>query len=161
MRLSKEFGVLTEYTAFLAREGTDLSERSRVLREASGNLVSRAMRDRSGTWALNQGSNHSFFGQNRIYTGKNVEWDMNMNRVQLTGVQEAGDLTFFLKDGRWVDSRLVDKDRATRPVKVIKYGTPEFEKLARKLAVEGRQGAVSLGKEILLEVDGEDCIVSW
>jgi hypothetical protein len=46
VRLSTEFGILTEYTAFLAREGTDLADSVEVLREASRSLESRAMRSR-------------------------------------------------------------------------------------------------------------------
>ncbi len=34
VRLSTEFGILTEYTAFLAREGTDLGRRTDVMRDA-------------------------------------------------------------------------------------------------------------------------------
>ncbi len=161
VRISKEFGILTEYTAFIAREGTDLSRKSRVLREANDNLVHRAMKDRSGYGALNQSANHDSQAQNVLFIGGNVEWDKNMNRVQLRGVQEANDLTFFKRGDRWVDSRLVDKEKTTKPKRIIKYGTPEFEELARKLTREGRQGAMSLGKEVRLEVDGEDCIVSW
>ena len=46
VRLSTEFGILTEYTAFLAREGTDLHDVSEVHREAMDNFSARAMRSR-------------------------------------------------------------------------------------------------------------------
>jgi len=36
VRLSTEFGILTEYTAFLARQGTDFSQKDKVLSEAEG-----------------------------------------------------------------------------------------------------------------------------
>ena len=42
VRLSTEFGILTEYTAFLAREGSDLSRRTEVLAEAWRNFDTRA-----------------------------------------------------------------------------------------------------------------------
>ena len=38
LRLTAEYGILTEYTAFLAREGTDLAINDGVLREALGNF---------------------------------------------------------------------------------------------------------------------------
>ncbi|MBU0755022.1 MAG: VIT and VWA domain-containing protein, partial [Planctomycetes bacterium] len=38
VRLSTEFGILTEYTSFLAREGTDLTERGGVMAEAMDNF---------------------------------------------------------------------------------------------------------------------------
>ena len=38
LRLSTEFGILTEYTAFLAREGSDLTRHQEVALEAWRNL---------------------------------------------------------------------------------------------------------------------------
>ncbi len=42
VKLSVEFGVLTEYTAFIDKQGTDLSARNAVLRQATENVVLRA-----------------------------------------------------------------------------------------------------------------------
>ena len=36
VRLSTEFGILTEYTAFLAREGTDIADREHLWRAREG-----------------------------------------------------------------------------------------------------------------------------
>ena len=43
LQLSTEWGILTEYTAFLATEGTDLSDWDNMRRVAGGNLRSRAI----------------------------------------------------------------------------------------------------------------------
>ena len=48
VRLSTEFGILTEYTAFLAQEGTDFSQKDKVLSEAENLFRSRASRPGAG-----------------------------------------------------------------------------------------------------------------
>ena len=58
MRLSTEFGILTEYTAFLAREGTDFSQKDQVLSEAENLFRSRAIQTRSGLSSVNQDLNN-------------------------------------------------------------------------------------------------------
>ncbi|MFQ5654210.1 MAG: VWA domain-containing protein, partial [Planctomycetota bacterium] len=55
LRLSMEHGVLSEYTAFLAREGTDLSHWEGLRRSCSAELHEKAIRKRSGVAAVNQG----------------------------------------------------------------------------------------------------------
>ena len=58
VRLSTEFGILTEYTAFLAREGTDFSQKDQVLSEAENLFRSRAIQTRSGLSSANQDLNN-------------------------------------------------------------------------------------------------------
>ena len=58
VRLSTEFGILTEYTAFLAREGTDLSKKEELLSSASDVLRSRAIQTRTGYASVNQDINN-------------------------------------------------------------------------------------------------------
>jgi len=161
VRLSTEFGILTEYTAFLARDGTDLSNSIDVLSEANRNFINRAQRTRDGLGAVNQEYNNDFNKGQRILNLGNWYYDKNMNRVSVSTVQQFNDRAFFKRGGRWVDSRLMGKKEAAKPKKIIKHGTPEFDELSRKLTREGRQGSMSLGKEILLEVDGEAVQLSY
>ena len=58
VRLSTEFGILTEYTSFLAREGTDLSQKDKVVSEAETLFNDRAIRTRSGLSSVNQDVNN-------------------------------------------------------------------------------------------------------
>jgi Ca-activated chloride channel family protein len=58
VRLSTEFGILTEYTAFLAEEGTDLSSRDQLITQAGRNLNERAVAVRSGKGAVGQSMNY-------------------------------------------------------------------------------------------------------
>ena len=54
VRLSVEFGILTEYTAFIDKQGTDLTARNAVLQQATQNFVERAQSTRAGMGAVNQ-----------------------------------------------------------------------------------------------------------
>jgi len=159
VRLSTEFGILTEYTAFLAREGTDLSNRDNVLSQATFNFDQRAMRTRSGIGAVNQSFNADFMNNQMFTNTRNVFYDERMNRVSITNVQQVNDRAFYNRNGRWVDSRVVEREKEIKPTKVIEFGSEEFTRLAERLASEGRQGSISLKGEILLMVGNETVLV--
>ncbi len=157
--LSKEFGIMTEYTAFLAREGTDLSRRDQVLAEAGRNFKLRAISARSGLYAVNQSFNNDFQMRQYALNSRNKYFDQNMNRVAITTVQQINDMAFYRRGNRWVDSRIVDKEKEIRPKTEIEFGSEEFRRLALRLAEQGRQGSISLRGDILMVVDGEPILV--
>lgn len=159
VRLSTKFGILTEYTAFLAREGTDLSDHDNVLAEASSNFVNRAMNTRSGLGAVNQSANGRFMMNQSHLNFCNVAWDENMNRVSIANVQQVNDLAFYNRGGRWVDSRIVNQESRIQPKRVIEFGSHEFRELASRLAREGRQASISFRGDILMTVDGEPVLI--
>jgi Ca-activated chloride channel family protein len=158
VRLSTEFGILTEYTAFLAKEGTDLTQRVQVLQEAVWNFDNRAIRVRSGIDSANQEMNS--ISQQRQYrlNYRNDYFDANLNRVSISNVQQVNDLAFYRRGDRWVDSRIVAQS-AMKPPRVIAFGSEEFNQLVARLAEQGRQGSVSLRGDTLLVVDGEPVLV--
>ena len=127
----------------------------RVLREASDNFRNRAVATRSGLGSVNQSDNFRFQRAQTHLNATNAHFDAYMNRVTITGVQQVNDRAFYQRNGQWVDSRLVQREDELRPDRVVKFGTEEFAELARRLAAESRQGSMSLGKSILLEVDDQ------
>jgi Ca-activated chloride channel homolog len=158
VRLSKEFGILTEYTAFFAREGTDLTQPVNVAMEAFTNFQMRAMATRSGYGSVNQSfNNNAQISQTCVNPG-NGYWDANMNRVSISTVQQVNDRAFFKRGNRWVDSSLVDKADVA-PKRIVEVGSEEFRLLAHRLAAQSRQGCVALNGEILLNVDGETVLI--
>ncbi len=159
VRLSTDFGILTEYTAFLAREGTDLSERSRVLSEAATNFGQRAIDCRTGLASVNQDNNAVFMKGQTVQNMRNSFYAQNMDRVSISSVQQVSDRAFYQKNGRWVDSRLVEQERTLQPRRIIEFGSEEFRTLVQRLASEGRAGCVSLRGDVLLEVDDEPVLV--
>ena len=159
IRLSTEFGILTEYTAFLAREGTNLADMPAVRREAGEILPRRAMRTRSGTGGVNQSLNMIRQKKQRVLNVRNEFFDADMNRVSISTVQQVNDRAFYRRGNRWVDSRLVSKESEVEPTQVIEFGTEAFYRLALRLAQAGRQGSISLKGDILLEMDGQPILV--
>jgi Ca-activated chloride channel family protein len=159
VRLSTEFGILTEYTAFLAREGTELSDRRVVSGEAGRMLESRAMRRRSGADAVSQSLNMAQQKAQSTLNTRNEYLDANMNRVAVANVQQINDNAYYFRNNRWIDSKLVEKESQIKPARVIEFGTDEFFELAHRLARENRQASIALRGEILLMVDDQIVLV--
>jgi hypothetical protein len=160
VRLSTEFGILTEYTAFLAREGTDLSNREELLSEASESLERRAMRTRSGISGVNQGFNLKEQKDQVTLNVRNAFYDPQMNRVSIANVQQINDRAYYQRGNRWVDSRLVNEEEdKVKSARIIEFGSEEFMEIAEKLAKENRQGSIALNGNILLLVDGEPILI--
>ena len=162
VKLSTRFGILTEYTAFLALEGSNLSSNDEVLQQAERNLRDRAMNTRSGVGGVNQATNYGEQRDRAWSNARNGYWDSNMNRVEVTGVQQVNDRAFFRRNGNWVDSRIVAEqaDGKVTPDRVVRYGTPEFAELLSGLADENRQGCVAIGGDVLLLIDGKHVLVT-
>jgi Ca-activated chloride channel family protein len=159
VRLSTEFGILTEYTAFLAREGTDFENPEVLFTGAADVLEERAMRIRSGEAAISQSYNISDKKAQSQLNSRNVYYDKDMRQVAIANVQQINDRAYYYRANRWVDSRLLKNESKIKPKLVIEFGSPEFTELAAKLAVSNRQGCIALGSDVLLLVDGEPVLV--
>ena len=160
VRLSTEFGILTEYTAFLATEGTDLSDFDGLILGCRNELDTKAIRKRSGLAAVTQGINFNWQkGQTTLnYTNGYV--DDRLRRVEITSVQQMCDLAFFRRGNRWIDSRLIGVAEWIQPHQTLMIGSREHFDLLRRLVGQGRQGVLSLTGEILLEVDGRAVLIT-
>ena len=159
VRLSKEFGILTEYTAFLAREGTDLADIHEVRRRAGENLSNRAMATRSGMAAVNQSLNAVRQKAQSELNYRNSFYDQQLNEVTIDTVQQVNDKTYYRRGHQWVDSRLVDRAGQATPTRIIAFGSREYFELAHRLARENQQGSIALAGEVLLKVDGDVVLI--
>ncbi|HXJ76537.1 MAG TPA: hypothetical protein VNM37_27015, partial [Candidatus Dormibacteraeota bacterium] len=158
VQLSKEFGILTEYTAFLAREGTDLNQPLQVAMEAQRQYQARAANVRSGYGSLNQSLNGLEQRNQSSLKLRNDYWDPSMKRVSICTVQQINDRAFYKRGNRWIDSALLDQSEAA-PKKIVAVGSEDFRRLTERLAQDSREGCVALQGEILLRVDGETVLV--
>jgi Ca-activated chloride channel family protein len=159
VRLSVEHGVLTEYTAFLAKEGTDLAQRDEVLRQANQNFVDRAQNTRSGMGAVNQSMNVDTQRSQAYQNRSNRFYDANMNRVEVARVQQVSDRGFFQQGRRWVDGNSLAGRAAPQPDSTVVVGSPEFSRLVDRLAAENRQGVLAMSGEILIRLDGKNVLI--
>ena len=159
VRLSTEFGVLTEYTAFLALEGTDLTQRDQVRAEAARNIDTRAWGSRSGKGAVSQSLNAVQMQRQDRVNADNRFYDQDLRRVSVATVQQVNDLAFYRRGERWIDSRALQAAPQAPPPRVVEFNTDEFRTLARQLILEQRQGALSLHGDVLIVVAGETVLV--
>jgi len=82
-----------------------------------------------------------------------------MERTRIVNSQQANDLTFYFKDGRWIDSRLAEIQDIVTPHRTVEFGTDEFLQIAAELAEQNRQGALAFAQDILLMLDGEILLI--
>lgn len=159
VRLSTEYGVLTEYTAFLATDGTDFSKRDALNEQARLSLVNNVQSTRSGIGGVSQMANVSTQRTQTSANRSNTFLTQNMERVEITNVQQITDKTFFRRNNRWVDANVLEREETLKPDQTIEFGTPEFYKLVDRLVREGRQGILALSGEMLISIDGKTVLI--
>ncbi|MBX3317730.1 MAG: VWA domain-containing protein [Phycisphaeraceae bacterium] len=183
VRLSTEFGILTEYTAFLAAESgaiagapiapatIDASGRtasiSRELRDdysrysqaqVSESLAKRAAGDRAGAGGVNQSINLGKQVQQARVNARNEWVDADLNAVQTASIKQVADQTLYCKDGVWMDARIYNIAE-TKTSRTIEFASDEYFALVSRLAKEGRQGMLAERADCLLMVDSELLLV--
>lgn len=158
LRLSTRYGMLGEYTAFLARQGSRLDDWQSLSKACQTCLQGRAVVTRSGAGAVNQGQN--LWAQKVQYHAnpRNAYLDHNLKRVELDAIQQVCDRAFFRRGNRWVDGCTVLKQNLV-PDEMVAFASPRYFELTHKLALEGKGGLFALRGEILIELDGKNVLV--
>ncbi len=159
VRLSTEFGILTEYTAFLAREGTDFENPEILFDSTADILEERAVKLRVGKSAVSQSCNIAGQKYQSQLNTRNLYYGKDMGQVAIANVQQINDRAYYYRGNRWVDSRLLKDETKIQPKRTIEFGSPEFIELVSKLAATNRQGSIALGGDVLLLIDGEPVLV--
>jgi Ca-activated chloride channel family protein len=126
VQLSRQFGIITEYTLFISQADKDYS-----LEEAqkeAANLMEQANRNASGRWAFNQADNDQRFANRKVSSAmSNVYFDRQGKRVQAQKVKTVGGRTFYQREGKWVQSGSTAKKRRR-----VKKFSPEYFDLVRQ-----------------------------
>lgn len=178
VRLSIRFGILSEYTSFLAREQTsnvNLYSRANV-DEANANVQRYAGKMRSGTAGAAQQADlyekqtmPSAVAASVAPTWRNLE-----NKVESTqNVRNIAANSFFFQNNTWVDSRhLARNTDATqqqteaqtqihiKPDQTIAFGSLEYSTLCQTLATKGEQYLLAQAGNILLFVDNKAILIT-
>ena len=152
VRLSRKFGIVTEYTSFLATAGAagkGLPDSPTAYAEVAGKL--RAARARqSGQWAVNQAVNELELQQRIVATEEaNVFRDRRGRVVANAYVRQVGRRAFYLRDGQWVDAQAAKGQKARR----VKLFSKEYFDLLR--TNEDFARAQRLGWNVEMTVGGE------
>jgi len=156
--LSAQYGIITEYTAFLAREGTNLGDYADLLGQASSNLIDSAVGDRTGEGGVSQAVNNAQQRAQDVLNRDSSYLNSSMERTRIVNAQQANDLTLYFNDGKWIDSRLMGLPDIT-PHQVIEYASEAFFDLALELAIDNRQGALAFAQDMLIFRDGQVVLI--
>lgn len=182
VRLSTEFGILTEYTAFLAAESgamaglpasgfemrdgdsfqlspsSSIQYRYSVQQQAAESLEKRAAGDRAGAGGVNQSINLGAQAAQSKLNTRNEYVDAELNSVQTASIKQVADQTLYCRDGVWMDANIYNvKDTLTS--RTIEFASDDYFTLVSKLAKEGRQGMLAERADCLLMVDKELVLV--
>ena len=161
VRLSRDFGVLSEYTAFFADDGTPLAATAapaaqfRLAQEFEG----KALKARSGAGSVNQDNNIAVGKDGACLNLRNAYWKSDLAKTEFASVQQVSDRAYYKKGERWIDSKAPAETAAAPPDRVVEIGTPEFATLVDQLAASGRLSSLSLRGEILMELNGQRVLV--
>lgn len=112
VRLSKQYGIITEYTSFLVREDVDVrrsASSAPMMEEADSNLTD-SLEATKGSWAISQSRNASKMQQNSAPAiGGNAYFDAEGKEQTVNQVKYVAQRAFYQKKGIWQDSLPADK----------------------------------------------------
>jgi Ca-activated chloride channel family protein len=121
VELSTRFGILTEYTSFLAADGVDLYAFAENV-ATCGRIVAGGTEVVTGSHGVAQASNSKSMQRLSCTTELGSWYDSAGNRVQQQGLQCVSGRTLFRREGAWLDAAL-DPELA---VEEIELSSPEF-----------------------------------
>ena len=160
VRLSKKYGIVTEYTDFLARAGGDVSSELAFRGAAERMRVANGLQ--AGGWAVQQARNDRYLQDRVVANGDGNRYvDRRGNVVTNRRIRQIGRQVFYLRDGQWVDAAETGQ-RKTRVVKLFSNEYFDLLRSHRDFARAQRVGwnvAMNVGAErIVVEKDGKQKI---
>ena len=129
VRLSTKFGIITEYTDFLATAGGGSGPGAgKKAKDIVLGRLRQARAQQSGRWAFNQAVNEQKL-QNRVVVtdAANLYRDRRGEMVASGNIRQIGRQVFYLRDGQWVEADAVGKGKARR----VKLFSKEYFDLLR------------------------------
>ncbi len=123
VKLSKRFGIMTEYTSFLV--DTDLSVAAPEAASVVGERIIIAAADAVGSWAVNQSVNAKKMKESS-QVSLNTYYDAEGREQKIANVAQVGNRAFFNQKGNWIETSLA----ADEPkIKVERFSRAYFQML--------------------------------
>ena len=151
LRLSAEYGVLTEYTGFLALQGTNLQDSAQLAQLLRSSLASRAQRMRVGRAAVDQARRLDQLRRSNSLSSRVASTSDALAAVQMAHVREVGGRTFYRRGATWLEGRLVGMGELAVH-EVVQFGSDSHRSLYQHLAELGQSGALALDGNVTLVV---------
>jgi Ca-activated chloride channel family protein len=115
VELATRYGILTEYTRFLADEGPLTAEQAHA---RATDLLETANTRTSGRWAVMQSVNErSLRKKTAVGTSANVYRDKRGRKQVADRIERAAGRTWYRRDGRWVDAPAAAPAGGTKPAR--------------------------------------------
>lgn len=159
LQLTSEFGILTEYTAFLAQEGSEIANNEDNLKTAVTNFRYRALETRTGLASLNQSLNTINQKDLLCTNGRNCYFGSNLQQIEIATVQQISDRSYFRRKNRWVDGRILTKEQPEKIDEEVDFGSDRYNELLEEFVRDGRQACLSLRGDILMQIDGKRVLI--
>jgi Ca-activated chloride channel family protein len=171
IRLSKQYGIITPYTSFLADERTDLSNPTALLREGnktSFDLISNVSGGIGQVNATNRAAMNaatiapaasiSGMGAAQLGNSKLASYEANQTE-RLASVQNVANKALYKRGQQWIDSSIADKDVAklNAVAKTITQFSDEYFRLAATNSVADNQilSVQQPGQELIVSIRGQ------
>jgi Ca-activated chloride channel homolog len=150
VRLSKKYGIITEYTSFLV--DADYRLAADELAPQAGSVMRESMKKEVGAGAVNQSKSIQAYSMAPVVPQSYLDAEGKEQRT--TNVVQTGTRTFFNKNGLWVDTEYEGK---IEPIKVKRFSEAYFQ-LLDKVPEVGKY--LALGDEVIFLVNGKAIHVS-
>ncbi len=108
VRLSERYGIVTEYTAFLADEGNDFRDATANAEQARKDLEDKLARD-SGGEGVNQAMNTKRLRAQQQAEGQSRWNDAEGHEIVVSTVRNLGRKTFYRRGGAWIDREAAEQ----------------------------------------------------
>jgi len=152
VNLSKQYGILTPYTAFLAREGVELSDNEELRKESDKYLE--MLDEVSGSSANNlRAQKKSFSSKTTVNQNIETSYEDAEGEIQVVStIKQIGTKTFYKRDEKWVEGTLSEEE-IKNAVKLKKF-SDEYFSVARGQNAEFNQ-YLSEKDQIMVKIDGK------
>jgi len=150
VRLSKKYGIITEYTSFLV--DADFRLAAEELAPQAGSVMRESMKKEVGAGAVNQSKSIQALSLAPVTPQGYL--DAEGKEQRMTNVVQTGNRAFFNKNGLWVDTEYEGK---IEPIKVKRYSEAYF-KLLNKVPEVGKYFA--LGDDVIFLVNDKAIHIS-
>lgn len=148
VKLSLEYGILTEYTAFLAEEGRALA--TEEVAERAAGAMRAGYAPVAGPAAVSQAQNAQGMQVQAQVGLTNTYLDAEGNRKRISNIQNVGQRGFVLRDGRWEDTRYQPEHEVALQVQA--YSEAHFQ-LSRNFPTLNAQ--LGMGDNVLVILNGQ------
>ncbi len=166
VRLSMDFGIMTEYTAFLADETqTDFALGLPMQRRAEADVRLRALGERLGRDAVVQEMNNRQSQESLranaagqiLYFADAEDGDAVRGR-EITNLKQVREQAVFNRAGKWIDARLYRMEQK-EPDETVEFASARYFEVVSQLAKEGRQAMLADKGDVELLLEGKRVLV--